>query len=535
MLNSISIHRSILIAAVAVAGVLVPHVARGQAAGTTDAADIETSKYTFAGVINANGTLVRSGPSENDYAVMKLDTGAKLAVVGMRFDWLKVAPPPGAFCLVAQAFVEKRGDGTLGRITNNPATVRIGSQLAPAMHRVPMRLDVGADVKILGEYNSEFYKIEPPAGVFLFVDKRFVTPEARVAAVSTPAVGTPDAGTPGAGTPGIGTPAVGTITLTTPTGTAPDIMAAGTIPETSLTNSTLNSGTGITVTSQTALTGRDTTQIETVSPPTAESFHVTSDGTSTQTPDPRASQSNLSAPATPAGSTGVELSGSPADGTTFTASSLDNPKPAEGVTELQKKLAGLEERYANTSKLPIDQQPIGELVAEYESLIASQSMPPNAKQVAEFRVQALKVRAEALKQFETVKQSQASAATKQQDLVAEQVELEQRVAQTNVTRYAAVGRLTVSNLQAGNTTFYRLVDPANSRTVIYVRTNDAKVGPMMDKFVGVKGEVVKDASLNLTYVIPTDFTEVESAQVNQKVFADYLPPSLASKVTGAGN
>src|SRR5438105_576102 len=59
---------------------------------------IENSKYSASGVINANSVFVRSGPSDGDYAVMKIDKGSQVTVVGKRFDWLKIVPPDGSFC-----------------------------------------------------------------------------------------------------------------------------------------------------------------------------------------------------------------------------------------------------------------------------------------------------------------------------------------------------------------------------------------------------------------------------------------------------
>src|SRR4051812_48328959 len=64
--------------------------------------NIENSKYQAAGVINANAVFVRSGASDNDYPVMKLDKGAQITVVGKRFDWLKIVPPDGSFCYVSK-------------------------------------------------------------------------------------------------------------------------------------------------------------------------------------------------------------------------------------------------------------------------------------------------------------------------------------------------------------------------------------------------------------------------------------------------
>jgi hypothetical protein len=463
-------------------------VAFAQVADNT--ADIETSKYTFVGLTSQPGVLVRSGPSENDYPVLKLDQGVRLTVVGMRFDWLKVEPPPGSFCLVAQAFVEKRGDGTVGRITNNPATVRIGSQLVPQMHRVPMRLEVGSDVQIIGEHNSEFYKIAPPAGVYLYVDKKFVNAERRLDA-SQPA-GSPTAAAPTAAETPSGDPQMPN-TASTPAASQTPSVTTSVQPDP-------DNGSGNT-------------------------FRVTSGGSTETTVTPTVEPGVSGSPET--GNTFRTISGGP----TASNDAALPPAPA-GVTEIQKKLADLETRYAAASQKEITQQPIAELIAEYEALVANPSMPPNAKQIAEFRIEVLKLRQEALTQFAALKKTQEEASKRQQDLVAEQIELEQRVAETNVVRFAAVGRLTVSSLQLGNQSLYRLVDPANSRTIIYVRSNDPKASQLMDKFVGLKGEVIKDRDLNLTYVSPTDFTEVDPAQVNTRVFADYTPPSLVTKTGG---
>ena len=73
---------------------------------------IENSKFQADGLINANAVYVRSGPSDNDYPVMKLDKGAQLHVVGQRFEWLKVVPPDGSFCYVSKAYVDRHGDGS---------------------------------------------------------------------------------------------------------------------------------------------------------------------------------------------------------------------------------------------------------------------------------------------------------------------------------------------------------------------------------------------------------------------------------------
>ena len=164
--------RIIAIVSIAAASVaLVPSFSRGQ---DTPAEDVANSNFRAIGKVNANAVYVRSGPSDNDYPVCKLDKDAEITAVGEKFGWLKIVPPPGSFCYVAKAYVEKRGDGKVGRVTNT-LNVRVGSSLIAMKTRVATKLDPGVDVQILDE-QDEYFKIAPPEGVFLYVNKQFVDP-----------------------------------------------------------------------------------------------------------------------------------------------------------------------------------------------------------------------------------------------------------------------------------------------------------------------------------------------------------------------
>jgi SH3-like domain-containing protein len=145
---------------------------------------VDNSKVSFAGQINSNAVYVRSGPGENYYATLKLDKGATVTVVGLKFDWLKINPPDGSFCYVAKAYVEKRGDGTVGRVTKPDLNVRAGSDLNAMKTTVQTKLDQNEDVTILGE-QDEYFKIKPPAGAYLYVNKQFVDPVKPLPPVAT--------------------------------------------------------------------------------------------------------------------------------------------------------------------------------------------------------------------------------------------------------------------------------------------------------------------------------------------------------------
>jgi SH3-like domain-containing protein len=120
---------------------------------------------------------VRCGPAESYYPTMKLDKGARVTVVGMKLDWLKIVPPDGSFCYISKAFVDRNGDGTAGKVNKDAVNVRAGSTLN-SLKVVPLcQLSIGMDVKILGE-QDEYYKIVPPEGkAFVYVNKQFVEPD----------------------------------------------------------------------------------------------------------------------------------------------------------------------------------------------------------------------------------------------------------------------------------------------------------------------------------------------------------------------
>jgi len=150
-------------------------------------------------------------------------------------------------------------------------------------------------------------------------------------------------------------------------------------------------------------------------------------------------------------------------------------------------------------------------------------------------VNVLKTRAEAKQAVASFRKVQEDMKAKQMALRAEQGELEQRVKANEVTFYTAVGTLRTSSLQQGQVTLYRLTDPANGRTVVYLRSDDPKLGQYIGAFIGVKGEVATDSQLNLRVVTMNSFESVSPAKVGQSIAAQIVPPSLLPGGTGTAN
>ncbi|MGA2229636.1 MAG: hypothetical protein ABSH22_01810, partial [Tepidisphaeraceae bacterium] len=391
--------------------------------------DVANSRFQFTGSVNSADVYVRSGPGEGYYTTMKLPQGTQVTVVGIKFDWLKIIPPQGSFCYVSKLYIERRGDGTVGRVTHPDINVRAGSALNEMKTTVVGKMNAGDDVKIVGE-QDEYYKIEPPQGTYLYVAKQFIDPVRVLTANAAP---------------------VGEI----------------------------SSGEAATSASSAA--------------------------------DESASAAPTTQPAAPADATAAAPTTQPA-----VAQVPAGPTPAElAETEYQ----ALETEFQAASAKPLSDQPAADLAKRYEALTKNDALPDADKENAGFRLAILKVRLDAQARLADVAKMETQAAAQSQVLKAEQDELQKRLDANEVHLYAAVGQLEPSSLQFGAETLYRLVDPATSRTVIYVKGDDASAVKLMGQFVGVRGDAADDAKLNIKVIPFTVIEAVDAAEVNHKVMA----------------
>jgi hypothetical protein len=455
---------SILFAMLAVAFVVsLPRIVRAEEADATT--DFGNSQYQAQGQINSNATYIHSGASEGDYPTAKLDKGAMVTVVGVKGDWLKIVPPEGSYCYVAKAWVEQHGDGTnrVGRVTN-PLNVRIGSSLNAMKTKVAGRLDIGAEVNIVGE-QDEYFKIAPPKDVFVYVNKQYVDLVGNVAKNTAvqPAAG--DTQTAGAA----GTSAVG---------------------QNDQTNQVNAQSNGL----------------------TDQSAQKPQQQNSSQPPVDVAA----SATTQPTGSVANAIAGATAPAT----------QPSETEADAENQFDSLEKTYLEADKQPIDQQPLTDLQTGYAKLASSTVLPESLRRMCDYREATIKQRINDQQQFLAVKKSQDEMKQKELALQGEREELEARIKQTAIQCYTAVGTLRVSSLQEGHGTLYRLTDPNTGRTVVYVRSDDAKLGALEGQFIGINGAVQDDASLNMKTIAPTSFAAVDQSKVNLTVSSQIVPPSL---------
>ncbi|MBC7784491.1 MAG: SH3 domain-containing protein, partial [Burkholderiales bacterium] len=415
----------------------ITYLAPSAALAQAEAPDAEMEKYQFSGIVNADNVYVRSGPSENDYPVVKLNKGGTVVVVGTKFDWLKVLPPENTFCLVGKAWVEKRADGTVGRVHDDATNVnvRIASSLNNMITKVAMQMKSGDDVKILGE-QDEYFKVAPPAGTFMYVHKKFIDPVKRVEVIN-------DNGT-------LQVKALETGLIATPA----------------------NTGTTTDIQTPTAPTN----------PPTKE-------------------------PETP-------LAGGPTTAPAAPVASAD-----EAAFDV------LDARFEAASRLPLEEQPVDELLASYQKVISDKKVPESMLRIAEFRLKGLNVRRDARAQYLETRKVRDDLANRAKPIEAEGQEIDQRIKDAQVQQFTAVGTLRQSAVPYGGRTLYRLTDPTTGRTVVYINTADANVIRYEGLFVGVRGEVTDDPARRLRFIVPTETTQIDPALLIKGSITSKLVPA----------
>ncbi len=406
----------------------------------------KNARHQFVGRVTTNSIPVRSGPSNNFYPTMKLDKDARVTVVGIKYDWLKIVPPQGSFSYVPQAYVTRRNDGKIGRV-NSTLNVRAGSSLNAIKTTVQAQLTEGQDVTILGE-QDEYYKIAPPEGAYVFINKQYVEPLEKV-----------------------------------PGGSEAEIAKSGLEPAPGASDAT-----------------------KPVEPPVA----------------------NGDAPAV---TTTPEI----ADGTPAPSPDTQPSAVAEAATQPAPAVAedfrALEADFETASKQPVVDQPIESLAARYTTLANSGTLSGVTKRVVDARLLALKMRGDARGELLAFRESQKKMEGRRQALEAEKSEIDERLKQTQVSLYTAVGTLRVSSIQQGNQTLYRLADPATGRTMVYIRSNDPKYAGMLNQFVGVRGDLTSDERLKMKSITPTEAEVVDASKVNSTVIATITPPSLLPTAT----
>ena len=455
----IAASRFVLISALSLAPVLAvaPASALGQLVPT-----VENAKFGAAGVVNANSVAVHSGPGENYYPTTRLDKGATVTVVGVKFDWLKILPPDGRFSFVAKRFINKTGE-TAGTANGANVNVRAGSTLSPMKTAIQTQLQNGDPVEILGEV-EEYYKIKPPAGAYLYVASRYVDAQKMLGPTDQLVKSAPSSSQTAGGT--------GSVAVTPPA----------------------------------------TPGVTTPLPPVT--------GTNGAAPQPTATGTVAVATGTGA----IDPNAAPADRITKVAGTATT-RPSAEVAGAMQAYEQAEQSFLAASQQPLDQQPLAQLTEAYTALASNDRLPASMRNNANARLQALKLRVDAQQDVLAIRKRQEEFEKRTAALEAERKALEAKLSSNRVLVYTAMGQLSTSSLKLGEIPVYRLVDPANGRTLVYIRGTDPSLGGMLNQFVGVKGDLVTDPQLSVSIITPTAVEPVDPASTSAAA-AQIQPNSL---------
>jgi len=199
----------------------------------------------------------------------------------------------------------------------------------------------------------------------------------------------------------------------------------------------------------------------------------------------------------------------------------------------EELFAQYEATFDQISKQTLDSQPVDELMGKCQTIANSATLSDELKSVVNIRIATLKARLDNKAKLVEIQRLEKLAQARQLALQAEQQELAERLKQSQIQVFVAVGQLQPSSLQVGGGTLYRLVDPATGRTEIYIRTSDPKITGLMGQFIGVNGQPTDDPQLSLRVIDPTDALAVDESKVNTSVMASILPPSLLARQASA--
>jgi hypothetical protein len=209
------------------------------------------------------------------------------------------------------------------------------------------------------------------------------------------------------------------------------------------------------------------------------------------------------------------------------------PPATQPVEAADVRFGDVEATFAQAANLPLDKQPLDQMLSEYTQLSTDSTLPSSMRRITQRRIATIELRSAAAKQYVEAQKLDAEAKARTLALQAEQQELVQKAKENQVAIYTVLGTLRISSLQQSGATLYRLTDPGTGRTLVYLKSSDPKYTGLLNQFVGVNGDITEDPSLTMKVITPTSVDTVDQARVNTNVTATVMPPSLLPKQTTA--
>lgn len=521
--------------AFALATLLAAWLALGPAALAQDA--------PFQAMVTSDKVNVRSGSSQNYYSVIQLNKGDVVQVHENIYGWYRITPPPGSFSYIAKEFVKPEADGKTGVVTGERVRVRAPSPAGPDQsYKTQVMLDKNAKVAILGE-EGQYYKIAPPAEASLFISQEFLAKaspqqieayKTKLAAATAPKE--PEAPkiaqapvTPNAGG---GSSVPLTATDSPASKEAPKPSEAPAMPKPAEPNAKDQAPTELPKANthpavEVALQEDGSVKIDNQSFDSAgydqqlkKLLDKDPDTAVVVKGDAKVGIEHLSRIVDQTRAAGVRhVSMASKEAPAVPVQTADKPKmPAEAevkpvvVKSTGEKYRDLEERFADSAKKPLAEQPVAALRMEYEQLLSAEDLSAADRQMIKHRLELLQTRQqlqESVTAIDTLKQQMADSQKRREETDARKPKA-----------YTAVGRLISSSLYTGEKLprLYRLIDPLSGLTIAYVQTPGVEstihgqVNSMLGQYVGLIGAKQYDPALKLNVILVKEIDALTPVQ-----------------------
>jgi hypothetical protein len=511
-----------------------------------------------------DSTEIWAGASQTFYTVGQLPKGSTVTVNEMIAGWFVVKPPAGVFSVVSGSGVRLSDDKKTGTVTADKLDVFAFNPKAVAEStRRQTTLNKGATVNVVS-VEGAFLKITPPDGVVVFLKPGSVrridllnetAPIQPAPAVTAPAAKTTAAVATAAEKTAASSnekPAVvynqdKTASKTSnPSAAQP---SATTLPAPVEPNPLPPEPAPI-VAKPTAkpaapAVNRAQAQVSSKGDPTGIPYVPAPVHVSTTTPSTPTLPESSTTASTAIVKESASSPGAPvADALNADSKGESASLPVEETVVTQAMVMGtpqtnpsndklriLELKIEEIQQLPLEQQPLEDLLKQYQLLSNTADLSRRDSQLTAIRIQQL------TNSMNIAKTLNELAASNKQFSEAEKAAQEKRAAETkaaaeaaaaataahqsrtstissNPVKYSAIGQLMASTVYDGSNgpRLYRLVDPANSRTVVYVQPGDNyDANKTLGRVVGIIGQTTYNPGLGLRIIT------VESIDVLQSI------------------
>jgi len=152
-----------------------------------DRTEVNASKETELGYVQADRTLIYAGPSEEHYPTAALARGAVVEIAHRGDDgWLAIRPPAGSFNWLPASQGFLLSGGRVVEVTESTAVCWIGTALGtPKQYRWQNRVKRGDQLTVIGEKQSVsgtesekkslWYQVTPPTGEYRWIQAEAVS------------------------------------------------------------------------------------------------------------------------------------------------------------------------------------------------------------------------------------------------------------------------------------------------------------------------------------------------------------------------